>query len=145
VAECRRGSANGTVSGGSVGCAQLDGAGPKRCRAFVPTTTPGAACEMGFRGPEAQVNVCAGDLTCMGQQCVPSPGAGQPCPEHACGAGLYCSGATICEPLVPLGASCVSAPCQAGLDCDATMKCAAPAPTPWILSVGFWGTSYACD
>ena len=145
VAECRRGLANGTVRGGSVGCAQLDGTGPKRRRAFVPTTTPGTTCEMGFHGPEAEVNVCAGDLTCVGQRCAALPGAGQPCPDHACGAGLSCSAAGACEALVPVGASCASASCLAGLECDATMKCVAPAPTPWILSVGFWATSYACD
>jgi hypothetical protein len=146
VAECRRGPANGTRNGGSVGCAQLGGTGPKRCRAFVPTTTPGTTCEMGFHGVEPEVHVCAGGLQCVGQQCVAYPGAGQPCPDHACDAGLYCSAAATCEALAPLGASCVSAFCQAGLDCDPTMmKCVAPAPTPWILSVGFWATSYACE
>jgi hypothetical protein len=145
VGECRRGSANGTVKGGSVGCGQFDSTGPKRCRAFVPTTTPGTACEMGFHGADAEVKVCAGDLACIDHRCVATPAAGHPCPDHACSAGLYCSAAGSCEPLVPAGASCAIAPCQAGLDCDATMKCVAPAPTPWILSIGFWGTSYACD
>jgi hypothetical protein len=113
-------------------------------QATVPPIQPWAMW-LPFHGPEAEVNVCAGDLACIGQRCVATPAAGQPCPNHACASGLYCSVAGSCEPLVPAGASCAVAPCQAGLDCNATMKCVAPAPMPWILSIGFWGTSYACD
>ena len=74
-----------------------------------------------------------------------APGSGQPCLDHACAHDLSCTAAGVCQPLASAGEPCASSGCQVGLECDASMKCAPPAPRPWILTVGFWSTTYACD
>jgi hypothetical protein len=144
VAECRRGTANGTIEGGNVGCAAFDDVLPKRCRAFVPTTTPGTACEQGFHGQEPQVFKCAGGLVCQAGHCVTPPAPGQPCPDSICGRNAFCSDTRVCEMLSGDGEACGRG-CQSELECNSGLKCGAPAPTPWILGVGFWAPGYTCE
>lgn len=143
VEDCRRSGADGTIEGGFVGCAELGGEAIKRCRKFSPTSEVGAECEMGFDGDAAEVFTCAGDLTCTGGACERLPSLDEPCPSGLCAPDLSCEAGT-CKPYPGDGEACAGL-CAAGLECnETTMKCA-PAPDyAWILSVGFWSTTYTC-
>jgi hypothetical protein len=145
VEECRRGLANGTVDGGFVGCAELNETAPKRCRAFVPTDKVGAACidesREAFTGSEAQVTICSSSLTCKAGQCAQAPKIGEACPNGTCADGACVAG--TCQAFAKLGESCATLPCTQGSSCSEG-TCKAGPSSPWILSIGFWSTNYAC-
>jgi hypothetical protein len=146
VAECQRNAAIERPEGGSAGCSVWDGVGPKRCRAFWRTSTPGTPCEMGFHGSASQVFVCTGGLECTNGQCGGStqPKQGEPCPTGGCAPGLLCQ-AGSCQPPAGQGAPCANAICGDSFFCDETSKTCLPMPpVPWILDIGFWATTYSC-
>jgi len=123
----------GSSATGYVGCAPYGGVADKRCRAFVPTTTVGAACEMAFMGEETTVSVCAGgDLYCGVGVCREAQALGEPCgsSESRCGVDAYCeAGAIVCTARPGDGDACTidGESCIAGLEC-ASDTCQRTAP-----------------
>jgi hypothetical protein len=87
----------------------IDGAFPGACLGSGELAV-GATCASGF---QCQSDLC--DIPAMGcGKCATLPGAGQPCYEGFCAAGLVCN----------MAGSCV-APGRAGATCDANSPCAA--------------------
>jgi hypothetical protein len=145
VVECKHGTLDGTRSGGSVGCGEFDGLPPKRCREFKPTTTTGADCEEAFAGQAATVSVCAGDIYCEQGKCVPAAPEGAPCGLTPCEEGLLCAGSVCLARTGMAGDSCTgSSACAPGFECVAG-TCAAAPPIPWVLSLGWSSSSFACN
>jgi hypothetical protein len=144
VAQCERGTRNGTTKGGFVGCAKFDGEGPMRCRAFEPTTEVGAACEHGFMGDAPHVNVCAGGSAwCTDGMCQPPPACDASHPNGTCDEGSTCVEG-VCEALGEDGADCSIVPCARGYECNAAQICEPVPAAPWYLTVGLWDVRYAC-
>ncbi|CAN5466951.1 hypothetical protein BH09MYX1_BH09MYX1_35960 [soil metagenome] len=144
VVDCKRGTANGTIAGCFVGCAELGGAAPKRCRKFEPTTTPGAACEEGFDGTAAVVAICGGELQCTAKACAPKSKAGESCAAgKTCESTLFCKNDVCIAPKGKAGDSCDDG-CIAPANCTST-TCETPPSTPWSFEIGFVSVGYACD
>lgn len=147
-ADCHQGIGDESLLGGYTGCAPLplSGGGPKRCRSFVPTATLGDTC-LGnggpFSGTEGVVHFCSHGLSCTSDnKCVSLPTAGQLCPNGSC-SDAQCDQGT-CVAYRQLGETCDPAPCRLDLNCEANHCVAPPQTSPWILDVGFYGTSYDC-
>jgi hypothetical protein len=137
--DCER-PGDGSPSSGFAGCSELDGAPPKRCRQFLPTSKLGAACqEEPFAGQAPTVNVCTDDLFCSAGKCVTAPKLGEPC--GACGKDLFCAAGT-CVAAGKEGEPCTNG-CVSGLVCNGT-TCTKLPNTPWILSIGLASSSYEC-
>lgn len=142
---CARGLELDSAHGGYVGCGNLGGAATTRCRAYVPTSKLGAACEEGFDGTAATVNVCTAGLVCTAGHCAKAPPCDMTNPTGTCPTNQACL-VDACVVVAKETEACSSTiPCAAGLRCDeSTLHCVVPAPTPWIMDLGLWTAQYAC-
>jgi len=146
VIQCERGTKNGTLHAGFVGCGSADGADPKRCRSFEPATDLGAPCEHGFEGDAARVNVCVeGNRWCREGTCQPPPACDAAHLDGLCDEDAICI-AGVCEPRGRDAADCSVIPCAPGYSCNAVQTCElVPTPSlPWRLTIGVWSTQYQC-
>lgn len=142
VVECKRGGMNGTTGLGFVGCSEFDGAPPKRCREFKPATTVGTPCEVGFAGQSPTVSTCVAPVYCENGACAALVKQGASCANlKQCESDTFCVG-DVCTPAPKLGEPC-GIGCARGLVCVGG-TCAKDPPQPWILSLGFRSSSYAC-
>jgi hypothetical protein len=142
--DCHRGDA--ATTGGYAGCAPLGGSGPRRCRSFVPARSAGDPCfDIAAAGPfggmDGEVHLCSAGLKCVSGACAALPKAPAACPGGECADGQCTNG--TCVAFAQLDESCATATCKPSLSCVAN-KCAHPADSPWILSIGVSPTSYVC-